>query len=172
GGLRGMSALTEGTIDRVRRLARELRPGVLDDLGLEAAIEWQAQEFETRTGIACRVHSGLGDLKLPRPLATAFFRTFQESLTNVARHAAAHQVEVGLHQKGNRLTLEVSDDGRGISEEAGAGGESLGRVGMRERARRLGGQLAISGSLGRGTTVTLSVPLPDEVLPTRLREGA
>jgi PAS domain S-box-containing protein len=170
--LRGMSQLTEDTIERVRRLARELRPGVLDDLGLEAAIEWQAQEFETRTGIACRVHSRLGDLKLPRPLATAFFRTFQESLTNVARHAGARQVEVGLHQKGNRLTLEVSDDGRGITEEAVAGAKSLGLVGMRERARRLGGQFAISGSRGQGTTVTLSVPLPDEVVPTQLREGA
>jgi signal transduction histidine kinase len=170
--LRGMAALTEDTIDRVRRLARELRPGVLDDLGLEAAIEWQAQEFEARTGIVCRVSSDLGDSKLPRPLATAFFRTFQESLTNVARHAGARQVDVGLRRKRGRLTLEVSDDGRGISDEAVAGAKSLGLLGMRERARRLGGQFAISGALGQGTTVTLSVPLPEEVVPTRLPEGA
>jgi signal transduction histidine kinase len=166
--LRGMSDLTEETIERVRRLARELRPGVLDDLGLEAALEWQAQDFEARTGIACRVHSRLGDEKLPRPLATAFFRTFQEALTNVARHAQAQRVEVALHRTQDRLTLEVSDDGRGISEEAVAGAKSLGLVGMRERARRLGGQFAISGAVGRGTTVTLSVPLPEEDVPTQL----
>jgi PAS domain S-box-containing protein len=166
--LEGMSKLTEDTIERVRRLARELRPGVLDDLGLEAAIEWQAQDFEARSGIACRVHSRLGDLKLPWPLSTAFFRTFQESLTNVARHAHARRVEVFLGHKGNRLTLEVSDNGRGISEEAVAGAKSLGLLGMRERARRLGGQFAISGGLGRGTTVTLSVPLPDDEIPSQL----
>jgi PAS domain S-box-containing protein len=166
--LKGMSELTEETIERVRRLARELRPGVLDDLGLEAAIEWQAQDFEARTGIACRAHSNLGDLKLPRPLATAFFRTFQESLTNVARHAQAHKVEVFLNKKGSRLTLEVSDDGRGISEEAVAGAKSLGLLGMRERARRLGGQFAISGARGQGTTVTLSVPLPEDETPSQL----
>ncbi len=166
--LRAMSDLTEDTIERVRRLARELRPGVLDDLGLEAAIEWQAQDFEARTGIACRVHSRLGDEKLARPLATAFFRTFQEALTNVARHAQAQGVEVGLHRTRDRLTLEVSDDGRGISEEAVAGAKSLGLLGMRERARRLGGQFAISGARGRGTTVTLSVPLPEDHVPTQL----
>jgi PAS domain S-box-containing protein len=160
-----MSELTEDTIERVRRLARELRPGALDDLGLEAAIEWQAQDFEARTGIACHVHSRLGDVKLPRPLATAFFRTFQESLTNVARHAHARRVEVFLQQKGGRLTLEVSDDGRGISEEAVAGAKSLGLLGMRERARRLGGQFAISGAVGQGTMVTLSVPLHEDEFP-------
>jgi signal transduction histidine kinase len=164
--LRGMSTLTEDTIDRVRRLARELRPGVLDDLGLEAAIEWQAQDFEARSGISCRVRSTLGDVKLPRPLATAFFRTFQESLTNVARHAQARRVEVALHHhNGHRLTLEIADDGRGISEEAVGGAKSLGLLGMRERARRLGGHFAIAGALGRGTTVTLSVPWPNEEAP-------
>ncbi len=170
--LKGMSDLTEETIERVRRLARELRPGVLDDLGLEAAIEWQAQDFEARTGIGCRVHSHLGDVKLPRPLATAFFRTFQESLTNVARHAHAKRVDVFLSRKGNRLTLEVSDDGRGISEETVAAVKSLGLLGMRERARRLGGQFAISGAPGQGTTVTLSVPLPDEESVSQLQEPA
>jgi PAS domain S-box-containing protein len=168
--LKGMSGLTEDTIERVRRLARELRPGVLDDLGLEAAIEWQAQDFESRTGIGCRVHSRVGDLKLPRPLATAFFRTFQESLTNVARHAQASRVGVFLSLEGSRLTLEVSDDGRGISEETVAAGKSLGLLGMRERARRLGGQFAISGAPGRGTTVTLSVPLPEEESASKLQE--
>ncbi len=170
--LRGMSELTEDTIERVRRLARELRPGVLDDLGLEAAIEWQAQDFEARSGIVCRVHSRLGDEKLPRPLATAFFRTFQESLTNVARHAHARHVEVQLHREGSRLTLEISDDGRGISEEAVGGAKSLGLVGMRERARRLGGHFAIAGAVGRGTTVTLSVPWPDDGPPAEPPSGA
>jgi len=158
--LAGMSALADDTIERVRRIAKELRPGVLDDLGLEAAIEWMAQDFESRTGTRCRLRSTLGDVKVPREVATAFFRTFQESLTNVARHARARHVEAALRRDGDRLTLEVADDGRGISDEAIAGAKSLGLAGMRERARRLGGDFAITGTRGKGTTVVLSVPLP------------
>jgi signal transduction histidine kinase len=153
-----MSELVEDTIHRVRRIAHELRPGVLDDLGLDAAIEWAGQDFEARTGIACRVSSGLGERRLPRELATAFFRIFQEALTNVARHARARGVGVRLEHRGGRLTLEVTDDGRGIAEEAIGGAKSLGLLGMRERARRLGGDVVIAAARGRGTTVSLSVP--------------
>jgi PAS domain S-box-containing protein len=169
--LRAMSDLTEDTIDQVRRLARELRPGVLDDLGLEAALEWQAQDFEARTGIVCHFTSGLGEVRLPRPLATAFFRTFQESLTNVTRHAQAQSVEAQLRREGHRLTLEISDDGRGISEEAVGAAKSLGLLGMRERARRLGGDFLVAGARGRGTTVTLSVPLPEDLATTETPPG-
>jgi signal transduction histidine kinase len=158
GRLAAMSELVEDTIHRVRRIAHELRPGVLDDLGLDAAIEWAGQDFEARTGIACRVSSGLGERRLPRELATAFFRIFQEALTNVARHARARGVGVRLEHRGGRLTLEVTDDGRGIAEEAIGGAKSLGLLGMRERARRLGGDVVIAAARGRGTTVSLSVP--------------
>ena len=158
--LAAMSELTEDTIDRVRRIAKELRPGVLDDLGLLAALEWAASDFEARTGIPCRVRSDLGDVRLPRDLATSFYRIFQEALTNVARHARARAVDVSFRQDSGRLTLEVTDDGQGISEEAMAGSKSLGLLGMRERARRLGGYLLVSRAAGRGTRIMLSVPHP------------
>jgi PAS domain S-box-containing protein len=159
--LAAMSALTDDTINRVRQIAKELRPGVLDDLGLEAALEWQAQDFEARTGVRCTVVSRLGQEPLPRDVATGFFRTFQEALTNVTRHARARQVTVTLDRAGARLNLEVTDDGRGISDEALLERKSLGLLGMRERARRMGGDLVITGRPGEGTTVVLSVPLPE-----------
>src|SRR5262249_12986889 len=115
--------------------------------------------------------SGLGEVRLPRPLATAFFRTFQESLTNVTRHAHAQSVEAQLRREGHRLTLEISDDGRGISKEAVGGAKSLGLLGMRERARRLGGDFLVAGARGRGTTVTLSVPLPEDLATTETPPG-
>ncbi len=153
-----MSDLVMGTVDHVRRIAKELRPGLLDDLGLVAALEWQVQEFQDTTRIACSLHSELGDVKLPRPLATTCFRTVQEALTNVARHAAARRAEVRISHRSGRLVLEISDDGRGIEADELRSVRSLGLLGMKERARRLGGDVTISGSPGRGTTVTLSVP--------------
>ncbi len=154
----GMSELVMGTVDHVRRIAQELRPGLLDDLGLVAALEWQAQEFQARTKVECRLYSDLGDIRLPRPLATTCFRTAQEALTNVARHAAARRAEVRLHRRSGRLVLEISDDGRGIETDELRSARSLGLLGMKERARRLGGDVSITGTPGRGTTVTLSVP--------------
>lgn len=157
--IRDMSALADETIKRVRRIAKELRPGVLDDLGLEAAVEWQAQEFEARTGTSCGFHSTLGSERLDRNVSTAFFRVLQEALTNVSRHAQARAVEVTLGIHDGRLALEVADDGRGLAEDALGGGHSLGLLGMRERARRLGGELSIRSAPGQGTAVTLSVPI-------------
>jgi signal transduction histidine kinase len=160
GKIEDMAALIDDTVERVRRIARELRPGVLDDLGLEAALEWLGQDFEGRTGVGTSVRSTLGDTRVERDAATALFRIAQEALTNVARHARASRVTVLLGRDGGRLSLEVRDDGVGISDETAASTRSLGLLGMRERARRLGGDLTISAAPGRGTVVTVSVAPP------------
>jgi signal transduction histidine kinase len=157
--LRGMSELIDQVIDRVRQISAELRPGVLDDLGLVAALEWQGQQFQERTDTTCLVHSRVTELKLERNLSTAIFRICQEALTNVARHAQAKNVDVVLERSDGKLRLEVRDDGKGISSEALSNTTSLGLLGMRERARRLSGSLLISGEPGKGTLVAVEVPI-------------
>ncbi|HKQ38242.1 MAG TPA: ATP-binding protein [Verrucomicrobiae bacterium] len=156
---RAMSSHIDETIQTVRRIATELRPGVLDDLGLVAALEWQAQEFQKRTGIECVVTSDLKETILDQDLNTAFFRIFQETLTNIIRHAQASRVEVHLQQDESALVLEVKDNGRGISEAELNDTRSIGVLGMRERAALLQGELQITGIPGRGTTVTVRIPL-------------
>jgi len=154
-----MSAMTDGVIDQVRRISAELRPGVLDDLGLVAALEWQAQEFERRTGATCIVRSNLtDDARLSRSVSTALFRIFQEALTNVARHGEASSVEVKLEEADGIVSLEVGDDGKGIPPEALTDPRSLGLLGIRERARRLGGTATVTGAPSRGTVVSVRVP--------------
>jgi PAS domain S-box-containing protein len=155
--LEAMSRMTDDIIDSVRRISAGLRPGVLDDLGLIAAIEWQAQEFEARTGTTCVVRTSAGDASFDRDLSTAVFRVFQEALTNVARHAEASHVEVSLECADGRLRLTVRDDGKGIAERAMSGPGSLGLLGARERVRRLGGDLTLAS--GKGTTFCVEVPL-------------
>jgi PAS domain S-box-containing protein len=156
--LRAMSEMTDEVIGQVRRISAELRPIVLDDLGLLAAIEWQAQEFERRTGTACVIRSNLGEAQLGRDLSTAVFRIFQEALTNVARHAGAQHVEVRLDRYTGVLRLDVEDDGKGIGPEAVRSPSSLGLLGIRERARRLGGTAVIRNREPSGTIVSLQVP--------------
>jgi PAS domain S-box-containing protein len=156
---RSMLALVDGAIRSVRRICTELRPGVLDDLGLMAAIDWQRQEFEARTNIRCQFNTDMVDIDLDRQVATAVFRILQETLTNVARHANATDVTIALKRCRDRLVLIVQDNGRGISEREIAGRTSLGLLGMRERAALLGGQFSIEGLPMRGTVVTLEVPL-------------
>jgi signal transduction histidine kinase len=157
--LRGMSSLTDQTIQQVRRISAELRPGVLDDLGLVAAIEWQAQEFEQRTGTACSVQCRGAEAVVDRQVSTAVFRIFQEALTNVTRHARAHHVEVRVDVRDDALCLDVRDDGAGISPEAASSPRSLGLLGVRERARRLGGRVSVGPVLPRGTLLALRLPL-------------
>ena len=146
-------------IKTVRRIATELRPGMLDDLGLAASIEWQAREFQKRMGIQCAVSVPSQDLPLARAQSTALFRIFQETLTNVARHAKAQHVQVKLAVEHDWLTLQVQDDGRGIQGREIAGRSSLGLLGMRERVELLGGVFNILGVSGEGTTVTVSIPI-------------
>ena len=156
-----MIAHIDETIQTVRRIATELRPGILDSLGLVAALEWQANEFQTRSNIKCDVNSLVDDAGLPHDFTTVYFRIFQETLTNIIRHAKATKVEVQLEEEDDdHLVLKVKDNGRGISEEDQAKTTSLGLVGMRERAMLIGGEVTLHGKPGKGTTVTLRAPLP------------
>jgi signal transduction histidine kinase len=157
--LESMARLVDSTIDQVRRISAKLRPGVLDELGLAAAMEWQAEDFQKRAGVLCTVRSDLGDVRLDRDAATALFRIFQECLTNVARHAGARWVRAILRRVGRQLVLEVHDDGRGISPSEVASPASLGLLGMTERSRLVGGEFEISARAGGGTTVRVAVPL-------------
>lgn len=151
------------TISAVRRIATELRPSVLDQLGLEAALEWQGQEFATRTGIEVVMELCADGTPIPDDIGSSAFRILQESLTNVARHAKATQVVMRMVQTGTRLTLEVRDDGVGLSPERLEETTSLGLIGMRERALACGGTLTITAGTDGGTTVLLSVPLGSEL---------
>jgi PAS domain S-box-containing protein len=150
--------LIDQTIHSVRRISNDLRPAVLDDLGLIGAVEWAAREFENRTGTKCWLDLPGDDTVVDRELATSLFRILQETFTNVARHADASRVDVRLARENGSMTLEVRDDGKGISEEQLSDRSSLGILGMRERALLLGGELAISGAPGQGTTIRVRVP--------------
>ena len=147
------------TLTAVRRIATELRPSVLDQLGLAAALEWQGHEFEIRTGIVAEIDSCADDIPIPAELGSSAFRILQESLTNVARHASATRVRIQLRLSPERLRLEIGDDGIGIPAEQLEGTRSLGLIGMRERALACGGTLDIVRPDGGGTTIRLRVPL-------------
>jgi signal transduction histidine kinase len=156
-----MIALVDDTIQLVRRVATELRPGLLDDLGLVAALEWQVEDFCRRTGIDCNL--ALGDeetfIDLERDLVTALFRVFQEALTNVVRHAGAEQVQIRMERGAGELILAVRDDGEGISATDVSNSQSLGLIGMQERVRPWDGDITFEGRPGQGTTVTVRIPL-------------
>lgn len=154
-----VSAQIDATIQAVRRIATELRPGILDDLGLVAALEWQANEFQTRTGIEVQVTSSLQEQQFDADLNTAFFRIFQETLTNIIRHAHATRVEVNSAAEGDTIVLTVRDNGRGITPAEIHDRRSIGLLGMEERAGLLGGTVEITGAPGEGTQVTVRIPL-------------
>jgi PAS domain S-box-containing protein len=158
--IRSMGELIDQTVQTVRRIASELRPGILDDLGIVAALQWQAQEFRKRSGIRCVMTSRLRQVPLEREHATALFRVCQEALTNVARHARATQVQIKLGKKAGAVVLEVRDNGRGITADQMANPKSLGLMGMRERILLLGGACVIgSHAKIKGTKVTVTIPL-------------
>jgi signal transduction histidine kinase len=154
-----------GSVDRmiqsVRRISGELRPPALDQLGLIAAIEWQAQELARQSKIRCQVDAGLDDVNLDPDRATTVFRIVEEALLNVVRHARATSVTVSVNGSDTWMTVSVSDNGRGISRREILSGGSIGLVGMRERAALLGGSLEIRARRPRGTTVLLTLPLRD-----------
>jgi len=153
----------DGTLSAVRRIATELRPSVLDQLGLAAAIEWLGQEFSGRTGLEVAMDICAESIPIPDDLGSSAFRILQESLTNVARLAGASRVTIKLGHTQDLLTLEVADDGVGMPSGRLEGTASLGLVGMKERAVACGGELTIVGQPGGGTTVTLRVPLVRKV---------
>jgi len=157
--LQALVGLIEVSIQSVRQISADLRPAVLDHLGLVEAIQWEASKFEARTGIRCRFTSELRREFGDAARALALFRILQEALTNVTRHAHAGAVRIMLKERGNFLTLTVKDNGRGITKAQMSSVESIGLLGMGERARLLGGRVSIAGISGRGTTVAVRVPL-------------
>jgi PAS domain S-box-containing protein len=154
-----MAGLIETTIQSVKRISTDLRPGLLDHLGLTAAIDWQAGEFTKRTGIKCDVVFEPEEITVDRDRTTTIFRVFQETLTNVARHAKASKVSVLLKRQDGYLLLHVSDNGEGITKERISDIKSLGLIGMRERVHYWEGALEISGVRNQGTTVSARIPL-------------
>lgn len=153
-----ISGLLENTIRSARRIITELRPAVLDELGLLTAIQWQALEFESRTGIRCRITRLQRDIELDKNASTATFRIFQEALTNVAKHASARNVTVSLQVVGDELVLEISDDGKGMDEDKMRDPTSTGILGIRERVLALRGHFNIVSQPGEGTKLTVSIP--------------
>jgi PAS domain S-box-containing protein len=156
--IEGMLRLSETTISAVRRISSELRPSVLDDLGLASAIEWQAQQFQARTGIICHCELSVTNVDLDREQSTAIFRILQEALTNILRHAQATRVEIAIKEESGEIVLTVSDNGRGITADEKSSLQSLGLLGMRERAHLIGGAIEIIGVDAQGTVVTVRVP--------------
>jgi PAS domain S-box-containing protein len=156
-----MSSLVDTTIESVHRISTELRPILLDDLGLLAAIEWQAEEFENRSGIPCDVTFKCNDISIDKEIATALFRIFQETLTNIARHAGADRISVTLRKTEKDLVMEVADNGQGITHEQIEDPRSFGIMGMRERASLLGGTVYLTGEHLKGTRVTVIIPVPE-----------
>jgi len=154
-----MYELVDRAIQTVKRISTELRPGALDDLGLADAMEWQIQDFGKRTDIKSTFSARPEGIVLDRERSTAVFRVCQEALTNIVRHAKATRVSVSLRTGPNRVSLKISDNGQGIEESQILDPTAFGLIGMRERARYLGGEVRISGAPGKGTLVVMSIPL-------------
>jgi signal transduction histidine kinase len=143
----------------VHQIALELRPAVLDHLGLRSALEWQAREFQARTLIECEFVSSVDHLPLDSERSTAVFRILQEALTNVARHARATRVDISLQEQDRQLVLHIHDNGRGISDAELSSTSRFGLLGMRERAHIFGGDVMIEAAPEGGTVVTVRIPV-------------
>lgn len=163
----GMSQAIDGLIQSVRATAASLRPGVLDDLGLVAALEWLATSFHERTGLPCEltIDASIRDTPVEVALATTIFRGAQELLTNVMRHAHASQAGIHLTVQDDHLVLIIHDDGRGLRPEQWKEGRSLGLRGLHERVKLVGGDITIASAPDKGTAVTLSMPMKHDNLP-------
>jgi len=157
--LKSMVILINESIETVHNVSEDLRPGILDDFGLCAAMEWQAEEFQKRTGIACSTRLPPNEFDLSKEASTNLFRIVQESLTNVIRHADATRVEIKLNEKDGTLLLEIVDNGKGIAESAVTHSKSFGLIGIKERVRALGGKVDIAGSPHAGTRVSVKLPI-------------
>ncbi len=157
--LKELLELINSTILSVRRITTDLRPAILDDFGLVAAIEWQAREFERKNEISCLFKTNIESLELESQSAIAVFRIFQETLTNITKHAAATSVDISFQELNGQLTLRVEDDGKGFDPNEKKDSYSLGILGMRERARLTGGELNVYSGSENGTVVELTFPI-------------
>jgi signal transduction histidine kinase len=157
--LQSMDALVSETIETVHNVSEDLRPGILDDFGLPAAIEWQAEEFQKRTGMRCKTSVPSEDFDLSKEKSTNLFRIVQESLTNVIRHANAKRVEINLTLENGLLELEIVDNGKGISQEAISRPTSYGLMGIKERVHSMKGEVTISGTPNAGTHIIVKIPI-------------
>ena len=167
--LQSLVGLIEIGIETVKRLSTRLRPPTLDHLGLPAAIRWEAMAFRSRTGIRCNVRPAKDGTALSKEQQTALFRIFQEALTNVVRHASASAVQVALAERAGAFELQIRDNGGGITEAEIHDPRAIGLLGMRERAALVGGTFAITGRRGKGTVVTVRVPLRASPAKSRSR---
>lgn len=167
--MQSLMGLAEIGIATVKRIATNLRPPALDHLGLVEAVRWEALAFKARSGLRCYVRTGMKTTRLTREQQTAVFRIFQEALTNVARHAAASAVTVTIDERRNAFELRIKDNGKGIAQREADNPYAIGLVGMRERAALVGGTFQISGRRGKGTMVSVDVPL--ETVPRARRPG-
>lgn len=157
--IKELMEMLESTVKSVRRISTQLRPSVLDDLGLVAAMEQHLKEFETRSGILTHLAVFHKNLEIADPVKNTLFRIFQESLTNVARHSGAKKVAIKLEKENDDLVLIIEDNGVGFDEKKASSKRTLGVLGMKERAVAIGGVYSISGKRGKGTTILVKVPL-------------
>jgi PAS domain S-box-containing protein len=160
--LQDLTALLDSTIQTVRRISTELRPSLLDDLGLAAAMEWHLKEFEKRSSIRTHFNRPNVELPLNDQAKIAIFRIFQESLTNVARHSNAREVKIGLVQNEGQIVLSIQDNGKSFDKQKATDGKTLGILDMKERAESLGWNFEIQSDLERGTTVLVKIPVTEE----------
>lgn len=157
-----MAALLTGTVAATRRIAADLRPLLLDDLGLLPAVESLVENFTQRTGVSCELAVSNPSMQLPGPHSTAVFRLVQEALTNVAKHAEAKRVEVAIEQRLTEVLVSIRDDGRGFSPQDPRKAGSFGLVGLRERAYLIGGEVVITSAAGQGTSIEVRLPIPSD----------
>ncbi len=157
--VKSLGDAVDDTIKIVRKISTELRPGVLDEFGLTAAIEWQVEDLATKMGVGYKVMSSLNDTGLDGNISTAIFRILQEALTNIVRHARATFIKTSIREVGGFVILKVEDDGIGITEQEIHDPSSLGLIGIRERAFILGGEVQISGKKGKGTSLVVRIPI-------------
>ncbi len=155
--LKSMIELVSGTIMDVQRISSDLRPGILDELGLVSAIEWYCDEFEKRSGIKCNLKLDNSDYS-DSQINLVFFRVLQETLTNVLRHAKASSVNIILHKSDRGITMSVKDNGIGITKEQIESYRSLGLIGMRERVKQFNGTIDISSKTDKGTKLVIFIP--------------
>jgi signal transduction histidine kinase len=158
--LETMVRRTGATFNTAKRIASELRPCILDDLGLMDAVDCQVQQFQARTGIRCQCECPLENIALDREESTAIFRIFQEALTNILRHAQATKTDIVMGEDAGEFVMTIRDNGRGISKDRRSDRLSFGLLGMRERAHLAGGTIDIASIEGRGTMISVRIPIP------------